>query len=159
MKGLQLWWCTQADALHETQGGGQGMPQLIRAGGDKWLARVPGGGWNFKPHQKKANVEKRRSQLKHDVRFMCVVTARHVWALHQCWGRLQASLTPGSAVVKELSSSFRVGPSRAAEGLRCLGMAEKLWVSRPWRLSWELLGSLELASPQCLYAWKTITLA
>lgn len=57
---------------------------------------------------------------------MCVVTARHVWGSASVLRQTAGQLNTRSAMVKELSSSFWVGPSRAAEGLRCLGMAEKL---------------------------------
>ena len=57
---------------------------------------------------------------------MCVVTACHVWGSASVLRQTAGQLHTGSAMVKELSSSFRVGPSRAAEGLGCLGVAETL---------------------------------
>lgn len=93
------------------------MPQLIRAGGDKWLARVLGGGWNFKPHQKKANVEKRRSQLNsHVVHFVCAVTARHVWGsasvLRQTAGQLNTRVCHGQGALQLVLG----GPQQSSGG-------------------------------------------
>ena len=51
VKDLQLWLIKQnTHALHEIQGGGQEIPQFIRAGGKQMASKGGWGEWNFKLH-------------------------------------------------------------------------------------------------------------